>query len=88
VRYGCGGGTALAIFERPMEAIDRSGASSGAVAELELAQIARVDNYLDREKALEAAGLSEWAMSRKRRSSSRRGPPPGRIGPQPRFGTK
>ena len=43
------------------------GASSGAVAELELAQIAtvrdgqivRVDNYLDRQKALEAAGLSE-----------------------------
>jgi catechol 2,3-dioxygenase-like lactoylglutathione lyase family enzyme len=24
VRYGCGGGTALAIFERPMEAIDRT----------------------------------------------------------------
>jgi ketosteroid isomerase-like protein len=43
------------------------GASSGAVAELELAQvntvrdgqIIRVDNYLDREKALEAAGLRE-----------------------------
>jgi ketosteroid isomerase-like protein len=43
------------------------GASSGAVAELELAQIAtwrdgqvvRIDNYLDREKALEAAGLRE-----------------------------
>ena len=43
------------------------GASSGAVAELELAQVAtvrngqivRVDNYLDREKALEAAGLRE-----------------------------
>ena len=43
------------------------GASSGAVAELALAQIAtvrdgqivRVDNYLDRQKALEAAGLSE-----------------------------
>ena len=43
------------------------GASSGAVTELELAQIAtvrdgqivRVDNYLDREKALEAAGLRE-----------------------------
>ena len=40
------------------------GASSGAVAELELAQIStlrdgrivRVDNYLDRKKALEAAG--------------------------------
>ena len=24
VRYGCGGGTGLAIFERPMEAIDRT----------------------------------------------------------------
>ena len=24
VRYSCGGGTALAIFERPMEAIDRT----------------------------------------------------------------
>ena len=43
------------------------GASSGAVAELELAQVAtlrdgqvvRIDNYLDRAKALEAAGLSE-----------------------------
>ena len=43
------------------------GASSGAVAELELAQVSTVrdgqivwvDNYLDREKALEAAGLSE-----------------------------
>ena len=43
------------------------GASSGVVAELELAQVAtlrdgqivRIDNYLDRAKALEAAGLSE-----------------------------
>jgi ketosteroid isomerase-like protein len=43
------------------------GASSGAVAELELAQIGtvrdgqvvRVDNYVDRKKALEAAGLRE-----------------------------
>jgi ketosteroid isomerase-like protein len=43
------------------------GASSGAVAELELAQIStvrdgqivRVDNYVDRKKALEAAGLRE-----------------------------
>jgi ketosteroid isomerase-like protein len=43
------------------------GASSGAVAELELAQIAtvrdgqvvRVDSYLDRGKALEAVGLAE-----------------------------
>jgi ketosteroid isomerase-like protein len=43
------------------------GASSGAVAELELAQIAtvrdgrvvRIDNYLDRKKALRAAGLAE-----------------------------
>ena len=43
------------------------GASSGAVAELELVQVAtlrdgqvvRIDNYLDRAKALEAAGLSE-----------------------------
>ena len=43
------------------------GASSGAVAELELAQVAtlrdgqivRIDNYLDRAKALEAAGLRE-----------------------------
>jgi ketosteroid isomerase-like protein len=43
------------------------GASSGAVAELEIAQIntlrdgqiVRIDNYLDRAKALEAAGLSE-----------------------------
>ena len=42
------------------------GASSGALAELELAQVVtlrdgqvvRVDNYVDREKALEAAGLS------------------------------
>jgi catechol 2,3-dioxygenase-like lactoylglutathione lyase family enzyme len=24
VRYGCGGGTGLAIFERPMEAVDRT----------------------------------------------------------------
>ena len=43
------------------------GASSGAVAELELAQVAtvrdgqivRIDNYLDREKALEAVGLQD-----------------------------
>ena len=43
------------------------GASSGAVTELELAQVAtfregcivRIDNYLDKGKALEAAGLSE-----------------------------
>ena len=43
------------------------GAGSGALAELELAQVStvrdgqivRVDNYLDRGKALEAAGLSE-----------------------------
>jgi ketosteroid isomerase-like protein len=43
------------------------GASSGAVAELELAQVStmrdgqivRIDNYLDRAKALEAAGLRE-----------------------------
>jgi ketosteroid isomerase-like protein len=43
------------------------GASSGAVAELELAQIStlrdgkivRVDNYLDRKRALEKAGLRE-----------------------------
>ena len=43
------------------------GASSGAVAELELAQIStlrdgqivRVDNYLDRKKALEKAGLPD-----------------------------
>jgi ketosteroid isomerase-like protein len=43
------------------------GASSGALAELELAQISTlrdgqivwVDNYLDRGKALEAAGISE-----------------------------
>ncbi len=43
------------------------GATSGAVTELEFAQIytvrdgeaVRIDSYLDREKALEAAGLSE-----------------------------
>ena len=43
------------------------GASSGAVAELELAQVStmsngqivRIDNYTDRAKALEAVGLSE-----------------------------
>jgi ketosteroid isomerase-like protein len=43
------------------------GASSGVAAELELAQVAtlrdgqvvRIDNYLDRAKALKAAGLSE-----------------------------
>jgi uncharacterized protein len=43
------------------------GASSGAMAELELAQVStlrdgqivRIDNYLDRAKALEAAGLRE-----------------------------
>jgi ketosteroid isomerase-like protein len=43
------------------------GASSGVVAELEVAQVAtlrdgqivRIENYLDRTKALKAAGLSE-----------------------------
>ena len=47
------------------------GATSGASTELFLAQVGtwrdgqcvRVDNYLDREKALEAAGLREQAMS-------------------------
>jgi hypothetical protein len=45
-------------------------------------KIGRIEFFVDPKEALEAAGLSEWAMSRKRRSSPRR------IGPQPRFGTK
>ena len=50
VRYSCGGGTALAIFERPMEPVDRT------IAAFEVADIEGEVNVL-RERAIEVEGV-------------------------------
>jgi catechol 2,3-dioxygenase-like lactoylglutathione lyase family enzyme len=50
VRYGCGGGTGLAIFERPMEAIDRT------VAAFEVDDIEQEVREL-RERDVEVEGI-------------------------------
>jgi catechol 2,3-dioxygenase-like lactoylglutathione lyase family enzyme len=50
VRYGCGGGTGLAIFERPMEAIDRT------MAAFEVEDIAREVEDL-RERGVQVEGV-------------------------------
>jgi len=50
VRYGCGGGTGLAIFERPMEAIDRT------VAAFEVDDIEQEVRDL-RERGVEVEGI-------------------------------
>jgi catechol 2,3-dioxygenase-like lactoylglutathione lyase family enzyme len=50
VRYGCGGGTGLAIFERPMEAIDRT------VAAFEVDDIEQEVSDL-RERDVEVEGI-------------------------------
>jgi catechol 2,3-dioxygenase-like lactoylglutathione lyase family enzyme len=59
VRYRCGGGTGLAIFERPVEPIDRT------VAAFEVDEIEQEVNEL-RERGVEVEGVSTLPSGVKR----------------------